>query len=112
MSHPTTTTLQTNSALTLSLLTSLGGIIGYARTGSIPSIAAGISVGAIYLYSFSRLRSGQSYGDELGLLASIVLGGSSVPRAIKTRKMVPVGLSLVAIYGLLVFGAAVKGKRA
>lgn len=87
-------------------------MIGYARTGSIPSVAAGVSVGALYLYSFSRLRGGQAYGEELGLLASVVLGGSSVPRAIKTRKAVPVALSLVAAYGLLVFGAGVKGKKA
>ncbi|GES61591.1 transmembrane protein 14 [Aspergillus terreus] len=104
--------LQTNSAVTLGALTSLGGMIGYARTGSIPSIAAGLSVGALYLYSYSRLRSGQTYGEELGLLASAVLGGSSIPRAIKTKKMVPVGLSVLAVYGLVVFGAAVKEKRA
>ncbi|KAL4887945.1 transmembrane proteins 14C-domain-containing protein [Aspergillus ambiguus] len=104
--------LHTNSAVTLGALTSLGGIIGYARTGSIPSIAAGLSVGALYLYSFSRLRSGQSHGEELALLASAVLGGSSIPRAIKTKKMVPVGLSVLATYGLVVFGAAVKEKRA
>ncbi|KAL5359733.1 transmembrane proteins 14C-domain-containing protein [Aspergillus floccosus] len=104
--------LQTNSAVALGALTSLGGMIGYARTGSIPSIAAGLSVGALYLYSYSRLRSGQSYGEELGLLASAVLGGSSIPRAIKTKKMVPVGLSVLAVYGLVVFGAAVKEKRA
>ncbi|KAF9887830.1 hypothetical protein FE257_009636 [Aspergillus nanangensis] len=106
------TTLQTNSAVTLGLLTSLGGIIGYARTGSIPSIAAGLSVGALYLYAFSRLRSGQAYGEEIALLASVVLSGSSIPRAIKTKKMVPVGLSIIATYGLLVFGAAVREKRA
>lgn len=104
-------TLETNSALSLSLLTSLGGIIGYARTGSVPSIAAGLSVGALYLYSFQRLRTGQTYGDELGLLASVVLGGSSIPRAFKTRKPVPMGLSLVAIYGLFVFGRAVLAKN-
>jgi uncharacterized membrane protein (UPF0136 family) len=104
--------LQTNSAVALGALTSLGGMIGYARTGSIPSIAAGLSVGALYLYSYSRLRGGQSYGEELGLLASAVLGGSSIPRAIKTKKMVPVGLSVLAVYGLVVFGAAVKEKRA
>ncbi|KAJ5244238.1 hypothetical protein N7489_004334 [Penicillium chrysogenum] len=74
----------TTSALALSLLTSLGGIIGYTRTGSIPSIAAGVSVGLVYLLSFLRLRAGQSYGEELGLLASAVLGGSSIPRVIKT----------------------------
>ncbi|CAG8925747.1 unnamed protein product [Penicillium salamii] len=100
------------SALVLSLLTSLGGAIGYARTGSVPSIAAGLSVGLVYLLSFIRLRSGQSYGEELGLLASAVLGGSSIPRVIKTGgKPVPLGLSVLAVYGLWVFGLAYKERR-
>lgn len=112
LTNPTQTPSQppTTSAATLALLTSLGGIIGYTRTGSVPSIAAGLSVGALYLASFSRLRSGQTYGDELGLLASVVLGGSSVPRAIKTQKMVPVGLSVLALYGLWAFGPQVWGR--
>ena len=101
----------TNSALSLSVLTSLGGVIGYARTGSVPSIAAGLSVGAIYLASYYRLQGRQSYGEELGLLASVVLGGSSVPRAIKTKKMVPIGLSVVAVYGLWAFGTALRERR-
>ncbi|PTU20567.1 hypothetical protein P175DRAFT_0501187 [Aspergillus ochraceoroseus IBT 24754] len=102
--------MPTTSALTLALLTSLGGIIGYARTGSIPSIAAGVSIGALYLVSFLRLKSGQPYGAEIGLLASLVLGGSSVPRAIRSRKPVPVGLSVMALYGIWAFGGAVYGK--
>lgn len=103
----------TTSALALSLLTSLGGIIGYTRTGSLPSIIAGVSVGLVYLLSFLRLRAGQSYGEELGLLASAVLGGSSVPRVIKTGgKPVPLALSVLATYGLFVFGVAFREKRA
>ncbi|PYH95054.1 hypothetical protein BO71DRAFT_429471, partial [Aspergillus ellipticus CBS 707.79] len=98
------------SALALSLLTSLGGIIGFARTGSIPSIVAGISVGALYLLSFLRQRSNQPYGIEIGLLASVVLAGSSIPRALKTKKLVPSVLSFVAVYGLVVFGGAVVGR--
>lgn len=99
------------TSLTLSLLTSLGGTIGYARTGSIPSIAAGLTIGALYLYSYLRLRAGQSYGEEIGLAASVVLGGSSVPRAVKTGgKGVPVGLSVLAGYGVVVFGG-VLGTR-
>lgn len=106
-------TLVTNSAGALSFLTSLGGIIGYVRTGSIPSVAAGLSVGALYLFSLFQLRNGQPYGEEIGLLASAVLGGSAVPRAIKTNgKPVPVGLSILATYGLLVFGLAYRHKRA
>ncbi|KAL4780893.1 transmembrane proteins 14C-domain-containing protein [Aspergillus varians] len=105
MSAPTT------PALALSLLTSLGGIIGYARTGSIPSIVAGLSVGALYLLAFFRLRGAQAWGEEIGLLASIVLAGSSIPRAVRLRKPVPVVLSLVAAYGLVVFGGAVRRGR-
>jgi len=101
------------SAALLSLLTSCGGIVGYARTGSIPSIAAGLSVGALYAVSFFRLWAAQPYGEELALVASAVLGGSSIPRAIKTRgKPIPLGLSVMAAYGLVVFGLAYRGKRA
>ncbi|KAL1994529.1 hypothetical protein VTN49DRAFT_1999 [Thermomyces lanuginosus] len=100
-----------NSAGVLSLLTSTGGVIGYARTRSVPSIAAGLSVGALYLLSFLRLRDQQPYGEELGLLASTVLGGASVPRAIRLRKPVPIALSVLATYGLAVFGMAYRDKK-
>ncbi|KAF7719891.1 Uncharacterized protein PECH_000956 [Penicillium ucsense] len=106
-----TNTLPTTSALVLSLLTSLGGAIGYARTGSLPSIIAGLSVGALYLLSFLRLRAGQPYGEVIGLLASTVLGGSSIPRAIKSAKPVPTGLSVLATFGVVVFGLAMREKR-
>lgn len=96
-------------ALALSLLTSLGGAIGYARTGSIPSIAAGLTIGALYFYSYTRLQAGQPYGNEIALFASVVLGGSSVPRVIKTggKKVVPIGLGVLALYGEVVFGGRV-----
>ncbi|KAL4997354.1 transmembrane proteins 14C-domain-containing protein [Aspergillus recurvatus] len=100
----------TTPALILSLLTSLGGIIGYSRTGSLPSIIAGLSVGTLYLLSFLRLRGGQTYGEEIGLFASLALGGASIPRAIRLRKFVPVVLSVLAIYGIVVFGGAVRRK--
>jgi len=101
------------SAALLSLFTSCGGIAGYARTGSIPSIVAGLSVGTLYAISFFLLQTGQPYGEEFALVASAVLGGSSIPRAIKTRgKPIPLGLSLLATYGLLVFGFAYRRRRA
>ena len=46
------------------------------------------------------------YGVELALLASIVLAGSSIPRAIKTKKPLPIGLSGIAAFGLYNFGLA------
>lgn len=51
-----------------------------------------------------RIRNRQPYGVELALLASLVLAGSSIPRAIKTQKPLPIGLSIVAAFGLYRFG--------
>ncbi|GAP83540.2 putative upf0136 domain protein [Rosellinia necatrix] len=55
-----------------------------------------------------RVQTRQSYGVELALLASIVLGGSSIPRAIRLRKPVPVVLSLISVFGLYTFGNAFR----
>ena len=60
-----------------------------------------------------RIQNRQSYGVELALVASVVLAGSSIPRAIKTQKGLPVGLSIVAAFGLWNYGMAfANGRRA
>ncbi|KAF7845684.1 hypothetical protein BT93_L1234 [Corymbia citriodora subsp. variegata] len=91
-------------AYILASLTAGGGTMGYVRTGSIPSIAAGCSVGALYALGGYRIQNRQPYGIELALVASLVLAGSSVPRAMKSGKPLPIGLSLLAAYGLFSFG--------
>ncbi|KAJ4345505.1 uncharacterized protein N0V89_011637 [Didymosphaeria variabile] len=101
-----------NIGLILGALTAGGGITGYVRTGSVPSVAAGVSVGTLYILGALRIRNAQPYGVELGLLASIVLAGSSFPRALKTQKPLPIGLSLLAAYGLWAFGSAWSRGRA
>lgn len=55
-----------------------------------------------------RIQNRQPYGVELSLLASIVLGGSSIPRAIRLRKPVPIVLSILSAFGLFTFGNAVR----
>jgi len=97
-------------AFFLGVLTAGGGITGYVRTGSIPSVAAGCTVGALYILGGTRIRSNASYGIELALLASIVLAGSSMPRAMKSGKPLPIGLSILAAYGLYNFGLAYANK--
>lgn len=84
--------------------------MGYVRTGSVPSIAAGVSVGALYALGGYRIQNRQPYGVELALLASLVLAGSSIPRAIKSGKPLPIGLSLLAAYGLFNFGVAWQNR--
>jgi uncharacterized membrane protein (UPF0136 family) len=55
-----------------------------------------------------RLQNREPYGVELSLLASVVLGGASIPRAIRLRKPVPTVLSLLATFGMLTFGNAFR----
>ena len=50
------------------------------------------------------MRNRQPYGLEMALMASVLLAGSSMPRAIKTQKPLPMGLSVLAAYGLYRFG--------
>ncbi|MCJ1445897.1 MAG: hypothetical protein MMC23_006402 [Stictis urceolatum] len=98
------------TAYLMALLTAGGGITGYARTGSIPSVTAGVTVGALYALGGYRIERRQPYGVELALLASIVLAGSSIPRAIRSQKPLPIGLSVLASLGLWSFGS-VWGSR-
>jgi hypothetical protein len=49
--------------------------------------------------------------SRLALLASVVLAGSSIPRAIKSQKPLPAGLSLLALYGLYTFGSAFRARK-
>ncbi|KAI0878932.1 transmembrane proteins 14C-domain-containing protein [Hypoxylon argillaceum] len=97
-----------NIAFVLGALTAGGGTMGYIRTGSVPSIAAGVTVGLLYGLGGYRLQTRQPYGIELALLASVVLGGSSIPRAIRLRKPVPTVLSLISAFGLYTFGNAFR----
>jgi len=95
-------------AFILAALTAGGGITGYVRTGSVPSIAAGCTVGFLYALGGLRIQNKQPYGVELALLASVILAGSSIPRAIKSGKPLPSGLSVLALYGLYTFGNAYR----
>nr|POE48345.1 tmem14 protein like [Quercus suber] len=90
-------------AYILAGLTAGGGITGYVRAGSVPSLVAGCSVGALYALGGYRMQNRQTYGVELALLASVVLAGSSIPRALKSRKPLPTGLSVLALLGLYNF---------
>ncbi|KAH9996949.1 transmembrane proteins 14C-domain-containing protein [Xylariaceae sp. FL0662B] len=95
-------------AYVLGALTAGGGTMGYVKTGSVPSIAAGLTVGTLYGLGGYRIQGRQPYGIELALLASVVLGGSSIPRAIRSGKPVPTVLSLVSVFGFLTFGNAFR----
>ena len=56
------------------------------------------------------MQNNQSYGIELAILASLVLAGSSIPRAIRSQKPLPSALSVLALYGLYTYGNAYRKR--
>lgn len=83
------------------VLLALGGLIGYFKAGSRPSLIAG-SLSAVAAFGAMGLAMGRSQlGPPLGLLLGIVLFILFGYRyAIKTRKFMPSGL--LAIVSLIV----------
>lgn len=98
-------------AFVLGTLCASGGLFGYLQKGSVPSLVAGLGVGGLYIYGGSRIASGQGYGIETALAASVMLAASSFPRAIKTNKPLPIGLSVLATYGLFYYGLKYKNSH-
>ncbi|KAJ3035074.1 hypothetical protein HDV00_004338 [Rhizophlyctis rosea] len=91
-------------AYTLAGLTAVGGIIGYSRTRSTPSLIAGLSFGALYAVSGYLLKENKDYGVELASATSLLLLGAMGPRAARTRKPVPTLLSVVGLAGAGYYG--------
>ncbi|TEB33197.1 hypothetical protein FA13DRAFT_1730958 [Coprinellus micaceus] len=61
----------------------IGGVTGFARTRSVPSLVAGVGVGLLFLWSADAIRKGANNGIEGALGASALLLLSSLPRVAK-----------------------------
>ncbi|KAG9312857.1 transmembrane proteins 14C-domain-containing protein [Chiua virens] len=81
-------------AYSVGVLCITGGLTGFLKTRSIPSLVAGIGVGALYLWSAEQIKKGAPNGIEGALGASAILLLSSLPRI--TKGPVPVVLALTS----------------
>ncbi|KAJ3117981.1 hypothetical protein HK100_000703 [Physocladia obscura] len=86
-------------ANTLAAVCGVGGIVGYAKGKSVPSLVAGIGFGALYATSGYLIKKNADYGVELALGSSLVLVGATGPRALRTRKNVPVLMATLGFLG-------------
>ena len=84
-------------------LTIVGGIIGYVKAGSVPSIIAGAITGVLLLIAGWILPGNRTVGLAMALIVSVLLAVQFVPKLIRTGKMMPAGLmSILSVIGIVV----------
>lgn len=84
-------------------LTIAGGIIGYVKAGSLPSIIAGAITGVLLLIAGALMSSHRLIGLATAFFISLLLAAQFVPKLIRTGKMMPAGLmSILSLIGLIV----------
>jgi len=93
-------------ALATGVFSIIGGSIGYVRKGSLPSLLGGAFVGVLYIYSAKLLRTHPRglAGLRAALVSTVVLLGSSLPRA--QSGPVPAILSVLGLFHLVYYGTA------
>ncbi|CAG5127120.1 unnamed protein product [Candidula unifasciata] len=80
--------------LLYAVIISVGGIIGYARKGSVPSLAAGLLCGIVMI--FGSIQMGQDAKNvTLSLVTSAILTVVMGYRFSKSGKFVPAGVVTV-----------------
>jgi uncharacterized membrane protein (UPF0136 family) len=85
------------------LLTIAGGIIGYVKAGSVPSIIAGTITGVLLLIAALLLPENRLWGLGLALITSLLLAGQFVPKFIRTGKVMPAGMmSILSVIGIVI----------
>ncbi|QPG75860.1 hypothetical protein FOA43_003244 [Brettanomyces nanus] len=88
MDHPT---------WALGTISLAGGIAGYARKGSLPSLIAGTAISTLYFGAGYLLHNNREYGIHTALLASSLTLFAGISRAFKSSIKKPVPLTLTTI---------------
>ena len=84
-------------------LTIIGGVIGYVKAGSLPSIIAGAITGVLLLVAGWILPANRNPGLIIAFIVSLVLAAQFFPKFIRTAKVMPAGLmSILSVIGIVV----------
>jgi uncharacterized membrane protein (UPF0136 family) len=85
------------------LLTIVGGVIGYVKAGSTPSLIAGAISGLALLAAAFLLPNNVAVGLIIAGVVSVALAGRFVPAFMKTGKIMPAGMmAALSVIGVIV----------
>eukprot|EP01103_Thecamoeba_quadrilineata_P006220 TRINITY_DN1594_c0_g1_i3.p1 TRINITY_DN1594_c0_g1~~TRINITY_DN1594_c0_g1_i3.p1 ORF type:complete len:108 (-),score=4.29 TRINITY_DN1594_c0_g1_i3:278-601(-) len=98
-----------HAAYTMAALTATGGVMGYLKARSFPSLMAGLTFSALFAGSGYLIAHSATPERGHGIAAgsSLVLAGVMVSRTIRTGKTLPAG----AIAGVSILSAAYQGAK-
>jgi uncharacterized membrane protein (UPF0136 family) len=89
--------------LVFGALTIIGGIIGYVKAGSLPSIIAGAITGVLLFVAGALLPEHRAIGLATGFIISLLLAVQFIPKFIRTGRVMPAGMmSILSGIGLVV----------
>jgi uncharacterized membrane protein (UPF0136 family) len=84
------------------VLTIAGGIIGYVKAGSWPSIIAGSITGLLLLIAALLLPEHRAIGLATAFVISLLLAAQFIPKFIRTGKAMPAGMmSILSVIGIV-----------
>ncbi len=84
------------------VLTIAGGVMGYVKASSTPSLIAGSVTGILLLVAAFLIPNYFGAGLALAALVSIALAGKFVPAFMKTGQLMPAGLmSVLSVIGVI-----------
>lgn len=88
-------------------LTIIGGVIGYVKAQSVPSIVAGAITGVLLIIAGLVLPQFRTAGLATAFIVSLLLAAQFIPKLIRTGKIMPAGLmSVLSVIGIVVAVAA------
>src|SRR5438105_3336867 len=83
-------------------LTIIGGIIGYVKAGSLPSIIAGSITGVLLLIAGSLLPEHRAASLATAFIVSLLLAAQFVPKFLRTGRVMPAGImSVLSVIGFI-----------
>jgi uncharacterized membrane protein (UPF0136 family) len=84
------------------VLTIAGGIVGYAKAGSVASIVAGSITGILLLVAAFLLPQHRAIGLATSFIISLLLAAQFVPKFIRTGRVMPAGMmAILSVIGLV-----------
>lgn len=84
------------------LLTIAGGIVGFVKAGSVPSIIAGAITGVLLLVAAFLLPEHRVAGLATALIVSLFLAGYFIRKYSSTGALMPAGMmSLLSVIGII-----------